>query len=45
MPALESYAWPGNARGLRNVVERMAILTQGERITRESAPVEIGRPF
>ena len=41
MPALESYAWPGNARELRNVVERMAILTQGERITRESAPVEI----
>jgi two-component system nitrogen regulation response regulator NtrX len=41
MPALESYAWPGNARELRNVIERMAILTQGERITRESAPVEI----
>jgi two-component system nitrogen regulation response regulator NtrX len=41
MPALESYAWPGNARELRNVVERMAILTPGERITRESAPVEI----
>jgi two-component system nitrogen regulation response regulator NtrX len=41
MPALESYPWPGNARELRNVVERMAILTPGERITRESAPVEI----
>ena len=41
MPALESYAWPGNARELRNVVERMAILTPGERITRESAPVEV----
>jgi transcriptional regulator with GAF, ATPase, and Fis domain len=26
-PVLESYAWPGNARELRNVVERMAILT------------------
>ena len=40
-PMMESYAWPGNARELRNVVERMAILTQGERLTRESVPVEI----
>jgi two-component system, NtrC family, nitrogen regulation response regulator NtrX len=38
---LESYPWPGNARELRNVVERMAILTPGERITRDSIPVEI----
>jgi two-component system, NtrC family, nitrogen regulation response regulator NtrX len=38
---LESYAWPGNARELRNVIERMAILTQGERLPRESIPVEI----
>ena len=40
-PAFEVYAWPGNARELRNVVERMAILTQGERLTRESIPIEI----
>ena len=40
-PMLESYAWPGNARELRNVVERMAILTQGERLTRDAIPVEI----
>ena len=38
---LESYAWPGNARELRNVIERMAILTPGERLTRDSIPVEI----
>jgi len=38
---LQTYYWPGNARELRNVVERMAILTQGERLTRESIPVEI----
>jgi two-component system nitrogen regulation response regulator NtrX len=38
---LESYAWPGNARELRNVVERMAILTPGDRLTRDSIPVEI----
>jgi two-component system nitrogen regulation response regulator NtrX len=40
-PLLETYGWPGNARELRNVVERMAILTTGERLTRESIPVEI----
>jgi two-component system nitrogen regulation response regulator NtrX len=40
-PMLESYGWPGNARELRNVIERMAILTQGDRLTRESVPVEI----
>jgi len=40
-PMLESYHWPGNARELRNVIERMAILTQGERLTRDAIPVEI----
>ena len=40
-PMLESYAWPGNARELRNVIERMAILTPGDRLSRESIPVEI----
>jgi two-component system nitrogen regulation response regulator NtrX len=38
---LESYGWPGNARELRNVVERMAILTTGDRITRDAIPVEV----
>jgi two-component system nitrogen regulation response regulator NtrX len=38
---LESYSWPGNARELRNVIERMAILTPGERLTRDSIPVEV----
>jgi two-component system nitrogen regulation response regulator NtrX len=38
---LESYTWPGNARELRNVIERMAILTPGERLTRDSIPVEV----
>jgi two-component system nitrogen regulation response regulator NtrX len=40
-PMLESYAWPGNARELRNVIERMAILTAGDKLTREAIPVEI----
>ena len=40
-PALEAYHWPGNARELRNVVERMAILSPSEQLGRESIPVEI----
>jgi two-component system, NtrC family, nitrogen regulation response regulator NtrX len=41
LPMLESYNWPGNARELRNVIERMAILSPGEHLTRECIPVEI----
>jgi two-component system, NtrC family, nitrogen regulation response regulator NtrX len=38
---LECYSWPGNARELRNIVERMAILTPGNLLTPDSVPVEI----
>ena len=38
---LESYSWPGNARELRNVIERMAILSPGDRLTRDAIPVEV----
>ena len=41
---LEGYTWPGNARELKNVIERMAILTPGERLTAESVPLEIRMP-
>ena len=44
VPILERYAWPGNVRELRNIVERMAILTRGERLTVESIPLEIRHP-
>jgi two-component system nitrogen regulation response regulator NtrX len=40
-PYFVSYGWPGNARELRNVIERMAILTQGDTLTEESVPLEI----
>jgi two-component system nitrogen regulation response regulator NtrX len=30
---LQSYSWPGNVRELSNVVERLAILSTGERIS------------
>src|SRR6202162_1364121 len=38
---LEAYSWPGNARELRNIIERMAILTTGNRLTPDWCPVEI----
>jgi two-component system nitrogen regulation response regulator NtrX len=38
---LESYSWAGNARELRNVVERMAILTSGDILGPESIPLEV----
>ena len=44
LPILEGYAWPGNVRELRNTVERMAILTPGDRITAASVPLEIRMP-
>jgi two-component system nitrogen regulation response regulator NtrX len=44
MPILERYPWPGNVRELRNVVERMAILTRGDRITVEAIPLELRQP-
>ena len=43
MDALQNYAWPGNIRELRNVIERAAIISQGTRLrlldSLESAPV------
>ena len=39
--ALEHYAWPGNIRELRNVVERMAILAPGDAIEAAAVPAEI----
>jgi len=42
--ALGRFSWPGNARELKNVVERMAILTAGGRLGLESVPAEIRSP-
>jgi two-component system, NtrC family, nitrogen regulation response regulator NtrX len=38
---LEPYGWPGNARELKNVIERMAILSRTDRISAEAVPLEI----
>src|SRR5581483_3891310 len=39
--AFEAYRWPGNARELRNVVERMAILSEGDSLTTATLPLEL----
>ena len=38
---LESYSWPGNVRQLRNVIERMVVLSDGTRLTVGDIPEEI----
>jgi len=40
-PILQAYPWPGNARELRNTIERMAILAQNDLIPPSSIPLEI----
>ena len=44
LKVLETYAWPGNVRQLRNVVEKMVILANGPRLTEEDLPSEIATP-
>jgi two-component system nitrogen regulation response regulator NtrX len=43
-PILEAYAWPGNARELKNSIERMVILSPGDVLTTDSIPIEIRLP-
>jgi two-component system, NtrC family, response regulator AlgB len=40
--AFTNYAWPGNLRELRNVIERAVILARGEAITPADLPEEFG---
>jgi len=39
--ALTRYNWPGNIRELRNVIERIVILEDGQTINVENLPVEL----
>jgi DNA-binding NtrC family response regulator len=41
--ALEAYAWPGNVRQLRNVIERAVILSGGSGVGARVLPAEIAR--
>jgi DNA-binding NtrC family response regulator len=40
-PLLEQYAWPGNARELRNVMERALILSGGQPVSAVHLPREV----
>jgi two-component system NtrC family response regulator len=39
----ERYAWPGNIRELKNTIERMVVLSNGDLLTPEDVPEEIRR--
>ena len=41
MDMLAAYSWPGNVRELRNIVERMIVLTRGDRLTVRDLPAQI----
>ena len=41
LKALEDYDWPGNVRQLRNVVEKMVVLSSGSKLTVDDLPVEV----
>ncbi|OAG28077.1 sigma-54-dependent transcriptional regulator [Thermodesulfatator autotrophicus] len=43
--ALKRYPWPGNIRELRNLIERLVILSQKEIISLEDLPPEINKPL
>ncbi len=38
---MRAYSWPGNVRELRNVIERVALLEEGERLEAEHLPPEV----
>ena len=41
---LEQYAWPGNIRELRNIAERLVVLTTGTEIGGEDVRRVLGQP-
>lgn len=43
MRIMEGYRWPGNVRELKNVVERLAILCDAERVEPRHLPPEFGQ--
>ena len=41
LEVLQAYRWPGNVRQLKNAMERMVVLAQGEELTCDLLPPEI----
>jgi DNA-binding NtrC family response regulator len=44
LSALGRYAWPGNVRELKNLVERLAVMVEGDTIRLEHLPETVVRP-
>ena len=44
MAVMQAYAWPGNIREMRNLIERAVLLTGGGRLTIDSLPAELLTP-
>ena len=42
--ALAGYAWPGNVRELQNIVERLVLMTQSDRVDRDDLPAQLVAP-
>jgi DNA-binding NtrC family response regulator len=42
MARLLAYEWPGNIRELRNLVERLLILHEGDEVQTSELPAELG---
>jgi len=38
---LSAYSWPGNVRELRNTIEKMVVLSHGDRLTARDVPANI----
>ncbi len=43
MDALKAYRWPGNIRELKNIMERMVVLSEREVLTLDNVPEDIRR--
>ena len=41
LKAMLAYRWPGNVRELENVIERCAVMAEGDRIARDLLPPEV----
>src|SRR5512145_1755954 len=41
---LMNYHWPGNIRELRNLIERLLILHEGDEVKAADLPIELGTP-
>ena len=45
LKVLSAYSWPGNVRELENATERAMVMADGELLTENDLPPEVGRPL